>query len=446
MAIVDVRAVTVHELLESGQWDIRVPSYQRPYSWKPSTAGRLFEDISLALRSPVNPLPSYVLGSVILHHAHADGHHEVVDGQQRLITLLTLVSLLDGREVPVPAAGQPATPLGAVRTELRRSVGHLSLEERIRFLEFVRGKCELVLVVTNSQDEAFRVFDSQNYRGKSLKPHDLLKAHHLREMRDESASAQAAVVERWESATEDELDRLFSVYLYRIQRWSRGESAPGFTSNDIELFKGISARDNLLPSELYHAAAQAALPMLSLVGAGRAPDAQALQRARFQMTVPVLAGRTFFEMVDFMQQELLKVLHGAFTDATREFSYYSYDSVGKCIVERKGNMRYRYVTELYLAASLLCPNRFGPEGLEQSRDVLFQWAYSLRTQLQRVQYRSIDNLGYGKGDPGASPFVLLRTGTSAGGLFQIEREITRPRDGHEGSLFALLTGDSSNDN
>ncbi|VTM47205.1 Uncharacterised protein [Klebsiella pneumoniae] len=41
----------------------------------------------------------------------------------------------------------------------------------------------------------FRVFDSQNYRGKPLAPHDLLKAHHLREMHDESAAMKVAVVE-----------------------------------------------------------------------------------------------------------------------------------------------------------------------------------------------------------------------------------------------------------
>ena len=40
--------------------------------------------------------------------------------------------------------------------------------------------------MTDDVDEAFRVFDSQNYRGKALAPHDLLKAHHLREMREET--------------------------------------------------------------------------------------------------------------------------------------------------------------------------------------------------------------------------------------------------------------------
>ena len=33
--------------------------------------------------------------------------------------------------------------------------------------------------------EAFQLFDSQNNRGKSLEPHDLLKAYHLRQQDSE---------------------------------------------------------------------------------------------------------------------------------------------------------------------------------------------------------------------------------------------------------------------
>lgn len=67
-------------------------------------------------------------------------------------------------------------------------------------------------IVTDDIDEAFRVFDSQNYRGKPLAPHDLLKAHHLREMHDESAAMKVAVVEAWEAVNDEDLDRLFSTF------------------------------------------------------------------------------------------------------------------------------------------------------------------------------------------------------------------------------------------
>ena len=42
--------------------------------------------------------------------------------------------------------------------------------------------------------EAFQLFDSQNNRGKSLEPHDLLKAYHLRKQYSEDEK----IVEKWE--------------------------------------------------------------------------------------------------------------------------------------------------------------------------------------------------------------------------------------------------------
>ncbi len=81
-------------------------------------------------------------------------------------------------------------------------------------MSFVPDRCWLVCVQTADEDEAFRVFDSQNYRGRSLMPHDLLKAYHLGEMVGaESEAMQTAVVEGWERIPDADLDRLFSSYL-----------------------------------------------------------------------------------------------------------------------------------------------------------------------------------------------------------------------------------------
>lgn len=80
-------------------------------------------------------------------------------------------------------------------------------------------------IVTDDIDEAFRVFDSQNYRGKPLAPHDLLKAHHLREMHDESAAMKVAVVEAWEAVNDEDLDRLFLLFIPDIQVVTRRKLA-----------------------------------------------------------------------------------------------------------------------------------------------------------------------------------------------------------------------------
>jgi hypothetical protein len=291
-----------------------------------------------------------VLGAVILHR---DGDRlNVVDGQQRLLTLRMIVAILDpdDRYAVTPGGDNPVSRVWA---DLQLRLNVLD-DEQLDLLSFVREGCQLVRVVTDDVDEAFRVFDSQNYRGKPLAPHDLLKAHHLREMRGESYAMQAAVVETWESVKDEDLDRLFSIYLYRIARWSRGESAPGFTTHDIGMFKGISPKSVLSPSARYHLAAQAALPMLNAWGASNGLGDREAGRSRFQLDAPLVAGRSFFEMVAFMLDELKHLAEEAFGGEVGAYSVYDLDELAEANVleERRSQSRYRYVSELYLAALL----------------------------------------------------------------------------------------------
>lgn len=120
-------------------------------------------------------------------------------------------------------SGNSETPVSLVWMELQRRLSQL--EDKKEFLDFICHKCQLVRIVTDDIDEAFRVFDSQNYRGKPLAPHDLLKAHHLREMHDESAAMKVAVVEAWEAVKDEDLDRLFLLFIPDIQVVTRRKLA-----------------------------------------------------------------------------------------------------------------------------------------------------------------------------------------------------------------------------
>ena len=436
MAILEsgVSAIKVGNLLNE---NLRIPHYQRPYSWEPATALQLLDDIQEAMKDRKRRDVPYVLGAVILHDTGAG--LDVVDGQQRLLTLRMMLLLLETAD-DSEHRKHPDNPIGRVRKTLRRHIGALPIEYRGELARFIREECELVRVVTDDVDEAFRVFDSQNYRGKPLAPHDLLKAYHLREMRDETAAMKAAVVEAWESVKDADLDRLFSTYLYRIARWSRGESAPKFSIYDIGMFKGISPRNSRSPSARYHIAAQVAMPMLSALGApASGSDDRDVGRSRFQLDAPLLVGRPFFEMVAFMLAELKRVAKEGFTEDRAKFASYYVDARedGDVLTERLSRSRYRYVSELYMAALLYYTNKFGDEELADARDRLFAWAYSQRVELLRVQFRSIDNRA--RGDQSApSAFVLLRHAESGSAVRRLSGSGRPYNDGHEKELVAFL--------
>lgn len=381
-----VSAVSVGTLLEQ---KLRIPEYQRPYRWSPTTALQLLDDLSDA-QARSDDVP-YVLGAIILHAQ--DGWLDVVDGQQRLLTLRMVFAVLQSENLLPDGHVQDDTPVLQVWRTLRHRLACLTDAEKARLRDFISTRCQLVRVVTDDVDEAFRVFDSQNYRGKPLAPHDLLKAHHLREMRSESTAMKAAVVETWESVPDEALERLFSTFLYRIAHWSRGESAPGFSIHDIGMFKGIAPKGALAPFERYHLSAQAAIPLLTAWVAPGTQDARDAARSQFQLDAPLVAGRPFFEMVSFMLGELAAL--------EREAKQHA----GPFSPPRS---RYRYVYELFAAALLYYTNKFGSNGLPQAREKLFAWAYALRVQMARVQFSSIDNRARGKDDAAASPFVLMR--------------------------------------
>lgn len=412
-----VSAISVGDLLEQ---NLRIPEYQRPYSWRPATALQLLDDLRDAQGSKVQT--PYVLGAVILHAR--EGWLDVVDGQQRLLTLRMIFAILESDNTLALDKAADNNPVKLVWRALEQKLVRLETEKKKELLVFIQTRCQLVRIVTDDVDEAFRVFDSQNYRGKPLAPHDLLKAYHLREMRNESATMQAAVVETWESVEDKELDRLFSTFLYRIARWSRGKSAPGFSIHDIGMFKGISPKARsgfLLPSERYHLAAQAAMPLLTAWFPSTDQDVRDAGRSRFQLDAPLIAGRPFFEMVSFMLKEL-----AALEKETKEYAG-DFDN---------SQSRYRYVYELFIAALLYFTNKCGHHGFREARDTLFAWAYALRVARIRVQFVSADN--WARGKDAVSPFVLMRNAASAQALRKLSVVIDPPHTEHEKALVAFI--------
>ena len=410
----DVRAVTAGELLKK---NLIIPEYQRPYSWKPETALQLLEDIIEAKVDVGRGDSPYVLGTVILHE---NGEFfDVVDGQQRLLTLKLIISILSDGE---PIVGNKELAIAKAWKELKARLGSLPDKEDLK--EFIENRCHLVKVVTDDLGEAFRIFDSQNYRGKPLLPHDLLKAYHLREMKGESEAMQVAIVDKWESSNDGMLDELFSTYLYRIKQWSRGQGATkGFTVHDINLFKGISTRKPLPPVSRYHFTASALdFSTLSFAGGPQVSDKRNSLRSRFQLDSPVIAGRQFFEMAAFMLDELEMLKSEAYDDNNRKWGF---TKPGK---DWWVESRYRYVAQLYVAALFYFTNKFGNERMEEAKSNLFSWSYAPRVKLLRVYIESIDKVA--RGDEGAeSAFALLRIATSS-------RDIRHPSTALPGSARA----------
>lgn len=85
----EAKECTVQEILTENKKYI-IPSYQRPYTWESENAIQLIDDIYQSIGCEEQ---EYFIGSLICINQKPN-HYEVVDGQQRLITLSIIISEL----------------------------------------------------------------------------------------------------------------------------------------------------------------------------------------------------------------------------------------------------------------------------------------------------------------------------------------------------------------
>ena len=132
---------------------------------------------------------------------------------------------------------------------------------------FIRERCELVRVVTDDVDEAFRVFDSQNYRGKPLRRTTCSRRTISARCATRPRAMKAAVVEAWESvAGRGPRPPVLDVPLPDRPLVTRRE-CPGLHDPPHRDVQGhLRGVVRLTPADRYHLAAQATLPVLSAWG------------------------------------------------------------------------------------------------------------------------------------------------------------------------------------
>ena len=381
----------VGELLK--EEDLRIPSYQRPYKWNRKHIRNLFYDLRDAMGKK-----EYQIGSVILHEN--DGHLDIVDGQQRLISISLFLYLLDdlgnykGAKQLLSAAvfGELSCYHASENYNEWENLTQLVGENEAKDIcNFLLENCA-VSVITMPQErlsEAFQLFDSQNNRGKSLEPHDLLKAYHLRK----EDSEDEKIVEKWEQFVEDKdlsLKELFDKHLFRMRRWSRGEtgltnkrygSYLRFTEDFIDDFKGVDLNQNFPYLELY----------------------RHIENLPMSITMPIIDGSKFFEYIESAHETIKN--HKDFLNAELGFSdepegeekNLAYPE-GMLNIYNSSKGRYLKCHNMFLNICSLFAERFGKDELSKEIvETLFIWSY-----YPRVKSKAIYDATVGKYAAGGS--------------------------------------------
>jgi len=357
--------------------NLHFPNYQRPYKWSVKNVSALLDDLEYAI-DQTNKYSDfkYRVGTIILHKDETKGAFNIVDGQQRIITLALICKALDASgNVPVlkMELSSKVSEENIRRNFLviRTYFAEKKLTEKQLFIEAISSVLEFVVVATKSLPEAFQLFDSQNTRGRALDPHDLLKAFHLRKMRDRP-NEMKHTVEKWERTDPKEIHILFQDYLFPIKHWIEKEKGHRFTSADIDEFKGVT-----FDLQYYYA-------MRTVKG-----------MPIFQIDQTFVSGKSFFEYVEHYQNVLSDVKEAVSGPELNLFLNGS--GVG-----------FSYAKQLFFCVMLYYYDRFGNFD-ERVIKRLYAWAFMVRLQMQKLGFDSVRNYAIGEkvGDKETIPIFYL---------------------------------------
>lgn len=381
--------VKVQKLIEIT--NLKIPEYQRPYKWTIKNVNQLIDDIFLFKDNK-----SYRFGTIVLHKENKDNREilNIVDGQQRTITLfLIILSIKNSYKAKEYLEKHKSSSLDIkskfeftnLLSQHNIKQNYQEITRRVKdfdthIINFILEKCEVVVVTLSDISEAFQFFDSQNARGRDLEPHDLLKAFHLREMFDCSEEEKAQVVKVWENMDQSKLSDLFTNKLFRIRNWSKGNSARYFTKNEVDLFKGISINSKTKSLDPYSKVYQMANIFVDNYNksSDRLVDFNSMDYP-FQLDLPILNGKRFFEMISYYEVKYDKFLKE--------------NEIIKMLNEYEGRYRTgdKYIRMLFDCALIFYVDKFGMQEVEKVVEKIFIWAYKKRLEMQAVYLETIDN-------------------------------------------------------
>lgn len=283
MSKLNIDQQTIKELFANKKSDFLIPDYQRPYAWGEAECQTLWDDI-FAFAFPENDCTrfkseedEYFLGPIVMFK-NTDNKLEIIDGQQRLTTLMLLLraffskfgnmkdtnAISTGEDIAkciwkTDEFGNPDKNKLKINSEVSTDedkeeflsilkTGNIDETQKSRYVKTYRffqkkineflleypsyfaylptrilNNCILLPIEAESQDTALRIFSTLNDRGKPLSDTDIFKAQFYKFYSDQGRKEE--FIKRWkelevickdifDAPSGSPMDELFSRYMY----------------------------------------------------------------------------------------------------------------------------------------------------------------------------------------------------------------------------------------
>ncbi len=306
MSKLNVDQKTIWLLFSDKRADFLIPDYQRPYAWEEEQCQTLWDDI-FAFAFPDNNSDKfnindeYFLGSIVIFD-NDKGKKEVIDGQQRLTTLMLLLrafyakfgnmqdenSKITREKIAqciwkTNEFGQPKLDELKINSEVATDndkeeflqilkTGIVNRDQNSRYAKNYRffqekietflseypsyfaylptrilNNCILLPIEAESQDTALRIFSTLNDRGLPLSDADIFKAQFYKYYSDKNQKDK--FIEQWKELEEitasifkplngTPMDELFTRYMYFLR------AKQGIKSSTTEALRKFYEKNN----------------------------------------------------------------------------------------------------------------------------------------------------------------------------------------------------------
>jgi len=248
--------------------EYQIPMFQREYSWEQEQCETLWDDL-IYFHNEKDKKDKYFLGNIVVHPIDESEKFSVIDGQQRLTTLLLLIRALFDNAVTVKALEECLKIKDKLSSELTNNIRLNSdvIENDKKNLEkiILEGRCDdensrlyinydmfkkkisdwkqgkisdelnkliltfldnvvLLPILCETEDDALNIFETINNRGLSLSDADIFKSKLYAGI---ESSKRSEFIDEWnELYDQEDLFRIL-MYICRAQE------------NDISREKGL---------------------------------------------------------------------------------------------------------------------------------------------------------------------------------------------------------------